>query len=211
MEAAISQLALTYNVLKSVTAQSACQCLQKDVIRYRLSPTTRYILGRGGLTGATGQANADIQPCAMEVDVKAHDTQTKQENECGQLNSARLNSACGKRLYSDTITGSQVGAQAHETHTKKENGCGQLNSGRFKSACGNKLYSNIIAGCKVSTQAHNTQNKQENGQLSSARLNSARGNKLCSNIIAKYRSVECCAKNVRKQFQARGLRPQIRS
>jgi len=60
-EAAIMQLALTYNVLKSVTAQSASQCLQKDVSRYRLSPDTRYILGRGGLAAAADQASADVQ------------------------------------------------------------------------------------------------------------------------------------------------------
>eukprot|EP00928_Gymnodinium_smaydae_P096956 TRINITY_DN8670_c0_g1_i5.p1 TRINITY_DN8670_c0_g1~~TRINITY_DN8670_c0_g1_i5.p1 ORF type:complete len:1034 (-),score=129.63 TRINITY_DN8670_c0_g1_i5:119-3220(-) len=45
---AVSQLATTYNVLKSVAAQSASQCLQKDMRRYRLAPETRYIIsGRG--------------------------------------------------------------------------------------------------------------------------------------------------------------------
>jgi hypothetical protein len=43
-ESAISQTAATYNVLKSVAAQTASQCLQKDCKQYRLSPASRYIL-----------------------------------------------------------------------------------------------------------------------------------------------------------------------
>merc|ERR1712151_1367174 len=41
---AFAELASTFNVLKSVAAQSATQCLQKDLRQYRLAPTTRYIL-----------------------------------------------------------------------------------------------------------------------------------------------------------------------
>merc|ERR1719203_560533 len=46
-EAAVAQMTATYNVLKSVTAQSAGQCLQKDCKQYRLQPSTRYILTGG--------------------------------------------------------------------------------------------------------------------------------------------------------------------
>merc|ERR1719199_1156760 len=44
METAAAQTSATYNILKSVTAQSASQCLQKDSKQYRLSPASRYIL-----------------------------------------------------------------------------------------------------------------------------------------------------------------------
>lgn len=43
-DAAIAQMNATYNILKSVTAQSASQCLQKDSKQYRLAPASRYIL-----------------------------------------------------------------------------------------------------------------------------------------------------------------------
>lgn len=46
-EAAAKQLSATYNVLKSVAAQSASQCLQKDHRLYRLAPETRYIMLAG--------------------------------------------------------------------------------------------------------------------------------------------------------------------
>lgn len=44
VEAAIEQTNSTYTVLKSVAAQTAVQCLQKDVRKYRLDPKSRYIL-----------------------------------------------------------------------------------------------------------------------------------------------------------------------
>eukprot|EP00931_Biecheleriopsis_adriatica_P064399 TRINITY_DN3918_c0_g1_i1.p1 TRINITY_DN3918_c0_g1~~TRINITY_DN3918_c0_g1_i1.p1 ORF type:complete len:955 (+),score=145.48 TRINITY_DN3918_c0_g1_i1:303-2867(+) len=40
---AVSQLANTYNVLKSVAAQTASQCLQKDIRQYTVDPKSRYI------------------------------------------------------------------------------------------------------------------------------------------------------------------------
>mmetsp|Transcript_8931 Transcript_8931/g.24892 ORF Transcript_8931/g.24892 Transcript_8931/m.24892 type:complete len:930 (-) Transcript_8931:228-3017(-) len=43
---AVAQATETYNVLKSVGAQSASQCLQKDMRRYNLAPSSRYILAR---------------------------------------------------------------------------------------------------------------------------------------------------------------------
>lgn len=42
-KAAVAQMAATYNILKSVGAQTAKQCLQKDIRRYRLNPKSRYI------------------------------------------------------------------------------------------------------------------------------------------------------------------------
>lgn len=42
-EAAVAQVAVTYNILKSVAAQSASQCLQKDLKQYSLQPNSRYI------------------------------------------------------------------------------------------------------------------------------------------------------------------------
>lgn len=44
-EDAITEINTTYNVLKSVAAQSASQCLQKDLRHYRLQPKSRYVLG----------------------------------------------------------------------------------------------------------------------------------------------------------------------
>jgi len=44
---AVAQLTATYNVLKSVAAQTAGQCLQKDPRQYQLQPNTRYILTHG--------------------------------------------------------------------------------------------------------------------------------------------------------------------
>jgi len=43
-DAATAQLTATYNVLKSVAAQTASQCLQKDPRHYRLAPKSRYTL-----------------------------------------------------------------------------------------------------------------------------------------------------------------------
>mmetsp|Transcript_3027 Transcript_3027/g.6749 ORF Transcript_3027/g.6749 Transcript_3027/m.6749 type:complete len:349 (-) Transcript_3027:133-1179(-) len=43
--AGLASAASTYNVLKSVSAQTAAQCLQKDPTRYRLSPESRYMFG----------------------------------------------------------------------------------------------------------------------------------------------------------------------
>lgn len=45
VEGAADQMASTYNVLKSVAAQTAGQCLQKDMRQYRLTPSSRYTLG----------------------------------------------------------------------------------------------------------------------------------------------------------------------
>jgi len=42
-KAAVAQMATTYNILKSVGAQTANQFLQKDPRRYRLHPKSRYI------------------------------------------------------------------------------------------------------------------------------------------------------------------------
>jgi len=42
-EAGLSSATSSYNVLKSVSAQTAAQCLQKDPMRYRLTPESRYI------------------------------------------------------------------------------------------------------------------------------------------------------------------------
>jgi len=42
-EDAMAQMAQTYNVLKSVAAQTASQCLQKDPRQYRLQPKSRYV------------------------------------------------------------------------------------------------------------------------------------------------------------------------
>jgi len=44
-EAAVAQMVMTYNILKSVAAQTAGQCLQKDLRQYCLDPRSRYILG----------------------------------------------------------------------------------------------------------------------------------------------------------------------
>lgn len=45
VEDAADHMTSTYNVLKSVAAQTAGQCLQKDMRQYRLAPSSRYILG----------------------------------------------------------------------------------------------------------------------------------------------------------------------
>jgi len=42
---AIVEMTKTFNVLKSVAAQSASRCLKKDLRQYRLSPQTRYVFG----------------------------------------------------------------------------------------------------------------------------------------------------------------------
>lgn len=42
-DAALAQMSSTFNILKSVTAQSAGSCLQKDLRQYGLQPKTRYI------------------------------------------------------------------------------------------------------------------------------------------------------------------------
>jgi len=42
--AAMAQATATYNILKSVAAHSASQCLHKDMRQYRLAPRTRYIM-----------------------------------------------------------------------------------------------------------------------------------------------------------------------
>jgi len=46
-QAGIQLLATTYNVLKSVSAQTASQFLQKDPRRYRLQPKSRYVFSHG--------------------------------------------------------------------------------------------------------------------------------------------------------------------
>lgn len=43
VEEALVQIGATYNILKSVAAQTAAQCLQKDLRQYRLAPETRYL------------------------------------------------------------------------------------------------------------------------------------------------------------------------
>jgi hypothetical protein len=45
-ESAIGQTTATYNILKSVAAQTASQCLQKDCKQYRLAPASRYIMSQ---------------------------------------------------------------------------------------------------------------------------------------------------------------------
>merc|ERR1712187_168789 len=42
-DAALKQVQATYHVLKSVSAQTASQFLQKDLRQYRLHPNSRYI------------------------------------------------------------------------------------------------------------------------------------------------------------------------
>eukprot|EP00929_Paragymnodinium_shiwhaense_P091060 TRINITY_DN51105_c0_g1_i1.p1 TRINITY_DN51105_c0_g1~~TRINITY_DN51105_c0_g1_i1.p1 ORF type:complete len:895 (-),score=145.48 TRINITY_DN51105_c0_g1_i1:69-2753(-) len=45
-EEAIAEMTNTFNVLKSVAAQSASRCLKKDLRQYRLSPDSRYVFGQ---------------------------------------------------------------------------------------------------------------------------------------------------------------------
>jgi len=45
-EEAVAQLTQTYNILKSVAAQTAGQCLHKDPRQYCLQPKSRYIFSR---------------------------------------------------------------------------------------------------------------------------------------------------------------------
>lgn len=53
---AVAQTSSTYNILKSVTAQSASQCLQKDCKQYRLWPASRYILSPSWMPPERGAA-----------------------------------------------------------------------------------------------------------------------------------------------------------
>merc|ERR1719277_2798805 len=48
-EEAVAQLGATYNILKSVSAQTAAQCLQKDIRHYGLQPRSRYIFSHSHL------------------------------------------------------------------------------------------------------------------------------------------------------------------
>jgi len=52
-EEALAQTSQTYNVLKSVAAQTASHCLQKDIRRFGLSPQSRYISVRCGKDAST--------------------------------------------------------------------------------------------------------------------------------------------------------------
>lgn len=44
-EEAMTQISATYNILKSVAAQTASTCLHRDIRQYSLQPKSRYILG----------------------------------------------------------------------------------------------------------------------------------------------------------------------